>query len=108
MTSARVNPFENLDQVPKFEIKSRTAKPVDNATIEQLARDNDFPSRQPHRVEVPTTRKRRVFMTGRNRQLNFKATAATADRFYAMADKRGVKLCELLEQALDALEKAGA
>jgi hypothetical protein len=37
--------------------------------------------------------------------LNFKATAATADRFYAMADQRGVKLCELLEQALDALER---
>ena len=44
--------------------------------------------------------------TGRNRQLNVKATAETIERFYKLADQRRVALGELLEQALDALEKS--
>lgn len=43
--------------------------------------------------------------TGRNQQLNIKATAETIDRFYKLADKRRVALGELLEQGLDALER---
>lgn len=44
--------------------------------------------------------------TGRNQQLNIKATAETIERFYKLADQRRVALGELLEQALDALEKS--
>ncbi len=110
MSDTRVNPFENIDAAPTFTTKPRATKPVDADVINQLSRDNNFPSRQPPRpaevVPAAPPRKRRPYKTGRNQQLNFKATAATADRFYDMAEKRHVKLCELLEQALDALEKA--
>ena len=51
-------------------------------------------------------RKRRVYRTGRNQQFNIKATTETVGRFYKMADERKVALGALLEEALDALEKA--
>jgi hypothetical protein len=44
--------------------------------------------------------------TGRNQQLNIKATTETIERFYKLADERRVALGELLEHALDALEKS--
>jgi hypothetical protein len=44
--------------------------------------------------------------TGRNQQFNIKATAETIVRFYRLADERRMALGELLEQALDALEKS--
>ena len=42
-------------------------------------------------------------ITGRNQQLNVKATAETIEKFYAMADAMDVPLGELLERALVAL-----
>ena len=45
----------------------------------------------------PTGRRQR---TGRNVQLNIRATAATVARFTALADKHGVIFGELLERAL--------
>ena len=59
------------------------------------------------KVTKEPKRKRRVYTTGRNRQFNIKATARTVERFYKLADERAVPLCELLEQALDALERTG-
>jgi len=106
MSNERVNPFADID-LPTFTTKTHAQKPVDKTAIDQIAHDQNFPSRQAIKkeAEVPIIRKRRAYITGRSRQLNFKATSQTAERFYAMADKRGVKLCELLELALDALEK---
>lgn len=43
-----------------------------------------------------------------NRRALVAAPAETFERFYKMADERKVPLCELLEEALDALEGAGA
>lgn len=105
MSAERVNPFANTTTAPAFDVKPRSAKPVALEQINLLAREHNFPSRQPARTLEASTRKRRTHKTGRNQQLNFKATAATIDRFYGMADKRNVLLCELLEQALDALER---
>jgi hypothetical protein len=53
------------------------------------------------KVERP---QRRRYTTGRNQQLNFKATATTIERFYHLAETKRLPLCELLEDALDALE----
>jgi len=79
---------------------------VPTATIERIAEENNFPSRQAVKASPKEPRrKRRVYTTGRNRQFNIKATAQTVERFYKMADDRKVPLCELLEQALDALEQ---
>ncbi len=50
-------------------------------------------------------RPRRTYTTGRNQQINFKATPATIERFYRIADEKKLPLCETLELALDALER---
>lgn len=102
MSAERVNPFALPEVAPQFDVKPKVPKPVAADHIEQLAKDHNFPSRQAPRSATP--KRRRTHTTGRNQQLNFKATAATVERFYALADKKGIPLCELLEQALDALD----
>lgn len=108
MSAERVNPFASPEAAPQFEVKPKAQKPAPATHIEQLALDNDFPSRQAAKAmqlaASSEPRRRRTHTTGRNQQLNFKATAATVDRFYALADKKGIPLCELLEQALDAID----
>lgn len=101
---SRVNPFDNLADALAFEPKAKTAKPIEAEKIERLARDNNFPSRQslkPPKVQ----RLRKRYTTGRNQQLNFKATPATIERFYRLAEGQQLPLCQLLEKALDALEQ---
>ncbi len=105
--NTRVNPFATLNDPPVFTTKAKTEKPVPTEAIDRIAEENKFPSRQAAKPPKEPRRKRRVYTTGRNRQFNMKATPATIDRFYKMADERKVPLCELLEQALDALEGAG-
>jgi hypothetical protein len=108
--NTRVNPFATLSDPPVFTTKAKTEKPVPTETMERIAEENNFPSRQAKAPREPR-RKRRVYTTGRNRQFNIKATAETVEHFYKMADERNVPLCELLEQALDALDaldRAGA
>ena len=106
--STRINPFASLSDPPVFTTKAKTEKPLQTETMERIAEENNFPSRQAAKIPKEPKRKRRVYTTGRNRQFNIKATAETVDRFYKMADERKVPLCELLEQALDALDGAGA
>jgi hypothetical protein len=106
--SPRVNPFANLPEPPVFTTKPRKEKPVAEEAIARIAEDNGFPSRQAPKTPKEPRRKRRVYTTGRNRQFNIKATPETVERFYKMADERKVPLCELLELALDALERVGA
>jgi hypothetical protein len=101
---SRVNPFSDLTDAPAFEPKPKASKPVETEKIEQLSRDNNFPSRQTS-VKAKAARPRRRYTTGRNQQLNFKATGATIERFYQLAEQKRLPLCELLEKALDALEK---
>lgn len=108
--NTRANPFEDLSD---FEPKP-TAKPVPVAAIEQIAEESGFPSRKarskPEPIEAPPpivaepARPVRRYTTGRNRQINIKATAETIDRLYRLADERGVPLGALLDEALDALE----
>jgi hypothetical protein len=106
--SERVNPFADLTTpLPSFTIKPKKEKPVEEEAIARIAAENNFPSRQAPKISREPKRKRRVYTTGRNRQFNIKATAKTVERFYIMADERKVPLCELLEEALDALERAG-
>jgi hypothetical protein len=106
--SARVNPFANITDAPAFETKPKPVKPVAKETIEQIARDNNFPSRQAAKTPHRPQRKRRIHRTGRDQHFGIKATAETVDRFYKLADERRVTLGELLEHALDALEKSDA
>lgn len=107
----RANPFEDLSD---FE-PTPAAKPVPVAAIEEIAEQAGFPSRKPRAAKVAATkvsapiavepvRAVRRYTTGRNRQINIKATDATIERLYRLADERGVPLGALLDQALDALE----
>ena len=105
--SGRVNPFADLSTpLPSFTVKPRKEPTLAEEAVARIAEDNNFPSRQAPKAREPR-RKRRVYTTGRNRQFNIKATSETVERFYKMADERKVALCSLLEQALDALERAG-
>jgi len=106
--NTRVNPFADLADAPIFEPKPKKLTPVAPEVIERIAEDNRFPSRQAAKPAKEARRKGRVYTTGRNQQFNVKVSRETQDRFYKMADEKRVPLCELLELALDALEKDSA
>lgn len=100
--SERVNPFGDLnDFAPTPKNKPSSA---DKQAIEEVAADNGFPSRQPPKVAAASPRQQRRHTTGRNQQLNVKATAATIEQFYRIADEMQVPLGEVLARALAALE----
>jgi hypothetical protein len=107
--SERVNPFGDLGDFAPAPVKQKP--PVDErAVIEQVAAENNFPSRQPSRPPAtpgpsPTVRGQRRYTTGRNKQINIKATDQTIDRLYRAADELGVPLGEVLARALEALEQ---
>jgi hypothetical protein len=105
--SPRVNPFANLTEPPVFTTKPKKETPVAEDAIARIAEENNFPSRQAAKTPKELRRERRVYTTGRNRQFNIKATDETVERYFKMADERQVPLCELLEHALDALEREG-
>jgi predicted nucleic acid-binding protein len=105
MNTTRANPFADIEKLPTFEPKPKAPSSVANEQIDRIAEASGFPSRQAPRV--PTARRKvgRRYKTGRNQQINIKATAQVIDRLYKMADAKRVPLGELLERALDALEK---
>lgn len=104
--SDRVNPFGDLNDFKPAEVKEKTPKPVEKAVIDQVAADNGFPSRQASKLESkPVPRQQRRYTTGRNQQINVKATAETIEQFYRIADELNVPLGEVLARALNALAK---
>jgi hypothetical protein len=105
--SGRVDPFAILKEPAAFTTKPRPDKRVEETAISEVARENNFPSRQAAKAEASPKRKQRRYLTGRNRHLGIKATAETVERFYKAADARNVPLGEVLRLALDALERAG-
>jgi hypothetical protein len=100
----RINPFASLNDPPPFETKPKKATPIAEQTITRIADDNNFPSRQAPKPSAPR-RKPRRYRTGRNQQLNIKATGDTIEKFIKAAEDRHVPLGELLRLALDALEQ---
>lgn len=103
--SGRVDAFALLKEPAAFATKPKPDKPVDEAAVSEVARQNNFPSRQAPKAEAPPKRKQRRYRTGRNRHLGIKATTETLERFYKIADARNLPLGEVLRLALDALEK---
>jgi hypothetical protein len=101
--SERVNPFASLSDAPAFTTKPKPDRPVEKEIIERIAEQNNFPSRQARAPKVER-RKPRIYRTGRNQQLNAKATPETIQKFYKLADEKRVPLGELLRLALDAFE----
>jgi hypothetical protein len=105
--NGRVDPFAILKEPTTFTTKPKPEKRTDEAAIDDIARQNNFPSRQAAKPAAAPKRKQRRYRTGRNRHLGIKTTEETQERFYKAADERNVPLGELLRLALDALEKAG-
>jgi hypothetical protein len=107
--AGRASPFADIDELPAFQPKT-PKKPVIREHIDKIAEANNFPSRQPTPATstdpVPRRAVRR-YKTGRDRQINIKATSEVIERLYQLADARDVPLGELLDLALTALEKAG-
>ena len=119
----RANPFGDLGDFTPAQAKPKP----DPAVIDQVAEAHGFPSRKPAAPpaveltpapspastpepvpgDTSPARKQRRYTTGRNKQVNIKATDETIQRLYRLADERQVPLGELLEQALDALQGNG-
>jgi hypothetical protein len=120
---SRANPFGDLDD---FATPSQP-RPVPGEALDKLAEANGFPSRKARSAapagkgdtsvragEGPSEgraapaappRQQRRHVTGRNRQINIKATEETITALYTLADDMGVPLGAVLEQALAALAK---
>lgn len=106
MSTVRVNPFGDLSDFSPAP-GAAPVKPVQKEQIDRLAVENNFPSRQAPRPADPPQRKPgRRYTTGRNQQINIKATAATIERLYRIADARHLPLGEVLDLALAALEQS--
>lgn len=104
----RINPFLDLGDFASKSSSAKVGKSSDKKMIDEVAEDNGFPSRQPQHVsEALPVRQARRRTTGRNQQLNIKATSETIALFYRLADERDVPLGELLLLALKALQKEG-
>ena len=106
MSNQRANPFADVAAtLPTFPTKPKASEPVAADQVERIAKEHNFPSRQPVKAKQRPPRRIARHRTGRNQQFNIKATAETIERFYKLADKRRVALGELLEQGLDAIER---
>lgn len=104
MSTNRANPFADIENLPTFEPKPKTTPRANKEKLEELADASGFPSRQPVRTAPSRRPPGRRYKTGRNQQINIKATPEVIERLYRLADEKHVPLGELLEQALGALE----
>lgn len=104
-----VSPFASLGQ---FKAKADVVElPVDTKKlqqdIDQVAAANGFHSRDAKPAAPAKAKRRRFGASEPKAQLNIKAPPAEVERFYRMAEERGIRvLGDLLTSALDALEAA--
>jgi hypothetical protein len=111
MNSERASIFDTDEiDLSGFKPASRPKTPAaERAAIKEVAEQRGFTSREPVTVapahnDPEPRRQQRRHTTGRNRQLNIKATEETINRFYALADAQGWVLGEAFEHAVAALE----
>ena len=83
--------------------KPKSAPGQDRPTAAELASlpTDRFVSRE----VAPPRRRSMLVRTGRNRTFAVKATPATIDQFYAIAERHGLKAAEVFERALAALAR---
>ena len=105
----RNNAFGNLaGEFPPKAPEAKQEPRIDRKIVDEIAEANDFRSQvspKPQAKAPTTAPRRRRNVTGRNQQINIKATAETIEELYAMADRKRVTLGQLLEDALAALKK---
>ena len=107
MAGGRASIFEEDDTIDVAGFSPRPkAAPAGPAKeeVRAVTEAANFRSREGGNVSSrPAQRRHR---TGRNSQLNIKATQETIDAFVSISDRQGWVLGETLEHALRALEKA--
>ena len=82
-------------------------KAPDAEQVRAVTQAANYRSREPA-APKPQVQKRRVarqYRTGRNVQLNLKASQETVDAFYAISDKNAWVLGKTLEHAIQALQR---
>ena len=98
----RVSPFGDLED---FKPRQTTTRP-DPTLLDEIAEKSDFPSRHVRTTEArPSGRTVRRYTTGRNRQINVKATDETIEAFYSIADELNQPLGAVLQLAIEALSR---
>jgi hypothetical protein len=100
----RADPFapDTGPDLSEFTPRAPPRPAIPRETIRRVAEESGFPSRE---VRKPKAKPQRRRVTGRNVQINIKATQETIERLNAIADRQGWVLGEVLEHALAALEK---
>ena len=101
----RVNPFSDLKDFSVEKNKKTKNFSNENAIIEQVASDNNFVSRSSHKNGLKDTKLQRRYTTGRNQQINIKATSTTIEKLYKIADEENIPLGEVLSRAIDAYRR---
>jgi hypothetical protein len=89
---------------PALDVSAFTPRPrpaPDAGAVRTVSEASEFFSRQP---AAPAPRRDRRRRTGRNRQINIKATEETIEALYRLCDRQGWVLGEALERAVAALE----
>ena len=102
-TQARTDPFGDLSAFDTVPVKAALSSHIDI-----IAEAEGFPSRPSGRRgsggqsrEEP--KRQRRYVTGRNQQLNVKATAETIEKLHKVADELRLPLGAVLDMAIDAL-----
>jgi hypothetical protein len=106
-STLRADPFavETEPDIASFKPTPARKPSITRDAIRQVSEQNNFPSREAPKAKPPKAKTQRRRRTGRNVQLNIKASQETIDRFLAVADRKNWVLGEALEHALAALEK---
>ena len=108
MSAPRAGVFE--DDLSDFAPKLRAPAAARPEEVRALAEGTAFRSRDPQTAPLSTPlpsgrREQRRYRTGRNVQLNLKVRQEAADTFYLLADRTGLVLGEVFEQAVEALAR---
>ncbi len=108
MSAPRAGVFE--DDLSDFAPKHRAPAAARPEEVRALAEGTAFRSRDPQAAAPATSapprrREPRRYRTGRNVQLNLKVRQEAADAFYRLADRTGLVLGEVFEQAIEALAR---
>ncbi len=104
----RVDPFGGDLDLSDFKTAAPKKPKLEASAIREVSEANNFPSRaasKPNPLKAAATVQRRR-RTGRNVQFNIKATPETIARFTTLADQQGWVFGEMLDRALDALERS--
>jgi hypothetical protein len=93
----------DLSQFKPKEADDTTASPH-NDVVRQVADAGGFPSRLPQ--PFVQRRQPRTYRTGRSAVFTVKTLPATLDDFYAISERKGWKVGETFERAVELLKQA--